>query len=57
MAQSSPFLSAALDDEAAVSGYDRMIDRPDTEAFTPAVILAAYCERSLCCIWGAKQPC
>ena len=31
-------ISAARGDEAAVSGDDRMIDRPDTEAFTPEAI-------------------
>ena len=49
MAPSKTF-SAAGGDEAAVIGYCRMIDRPDTEAFTPA----AYRERSPCRIGGAK---
>jgi len=54
MAPSHPFLSAARGDEAAVSGCYRMSDRPDTEAFTPATILAAHRERSLGRIRGAR---
>ncbi|MCY4289397.1 MAG: DUF4338 domain-containing protein, partial [Aestuariivita sp.] len=54
MAPSKTFFSAASGDEAAVSGYYRMIDRPDTEAFTPEAILATHRERSLCRIRGAK---
>ncbi len=54
MAPSGTFLSAALGDEAAVSGYYRMIYRPDTGAFTPAAIPAAHRARSLCRIRGAR---
>ena len=38
MAPSKTFFSAASGDEAAVSGDDRMMERHDTEAFTPEAI-------------------
>ncbi|MCY4288646.1 MAG: hypothetical protein OXC63_08645 [Aestuariivita sp.] len=48
------FFSAANGDVAAVQGYYRMIERPDTKIFAPEVILTAHRERSLCRIRSAK---
>jgi len=54
MAPSKTFFSAASGDAAAVIGYYRMMERPDTEAFTPDAILATHRARSLCRIRGAR---
>ena len=53
-APAKAFFSAANGDDAAVKGYYRMIERPDTGTFTPDAILTAHRERSLCRIRGAK---
>ena len=52
MAPSSTFLSAARGDAAAVSGSDRMIDRPDTAAFTPPIVSGVSVGSE-----GPKPPC
>jgi len=54
MAPANTFSSAAQGHEAAVSGDDRMMDRPADGALTPTALLAAHRERSLCGICGAK---
>jgi len=54
MAPSRTFFSAANGDHAAVQGYYRMIERPDTDDVTPDAILATHRERSLCRIRGAR---
>ena len=41
MAPSKTFFSAACGDQAAVTGYDRMMEHPDTDGFTPEEILSA----------------
>ena len=53
-APAKTFLSAANGDDAAVQGYYRMIERPDTETFTPEAILTAHRERTLGRLRGAK---
>ena len=47
MAPSQAFLSANGSDEAAVTGYYRMIDRPEDNGFTPEAILSAHRERTM----------
>ncbi len=54
MVPSETFLSAASGDQAAVIGYYRMIDRRDTETFTPEAILTTHRVRSLCRLRAAK---
>ena len=47
MAPSKTFLSAAAGNQAAVTGYYRMIERPEGDGFTPEAILSAHRERTL----------
>ncbi|MCY4152770.1 MAG: IS4 family transposase [Aestuariivita sp.] len=54
MAPSKTFFSAANGDHAAVQGYYRMIERPDTDDVTPDAILATHRERSLGRLRGAQ---
>ena len=53
MAPSKTFFSAACGDQAAVTGYYRMIERPEEGEFTPEAILAAHRERTLKRVRGA----
>ena len=53
MAPSKTFFSAACGDQAAVTGYYRMIERPEDGAFTPEAILSAHRERTLKRLRGA----
>ncbi len=53
-APAKTFLSAANGDGAAVQGYHRMTERPDTGTFTPQAILAAHRGRTLCRLRGAR---
>ncbi len=54
MAPSKTFFSAACGDQAAVTGYYRMIERPEEGGFTPEAILAAHRERTLKRMRGAQ---
>ena len=47
MAPSKTFFSAAGGNQAAVTGYYRMIERPEEDGFTPEAILSAHRERTL----------
>ncbi len=47
-------LSATNGDDAAVQGYNRMIERSETGDLTPTAILAAHRQRNLCWIRRAK---
>ena len=53
-APSKTFFTAAHGDGAAVSGYYRMMERPDDSAFTPEAILSAHRERTRRRLRGAK---
>ena len=53
-APSKSFFTAASGDGAAVTGYYRMMERPDDSAFTPEAILSAHRERTLRRLRGAK---
>ena len=53
MAPSKTFFSAACGDQAAVTGYYRMIERPEDGGFTPEAILSAHRERTLKRMRGA----
>ena len=53
MAPSKTFFSAACGDQAAVTGYYRMIERPEEGEFTPEAILSAHRERTLKRMRGA----
>ena len=54
MAPSKTFFSAACGDQAAVTGYYRMIERPEEGGFTPEAILSAHRERTLKRMRGAE---
>ncbi len=53
-APSKTFFSAACGDAAAVTGYYRMIERPEDGDFTPEAILSAHRERTLKRVRGAS---
>ena len=54
MAPSKTFFSAACGDQAAVTGYYRMIERPEEGGFTPEAVLSAHRERTLKRMRGAE---
>ncbi len=54
MAPSKTFFSAACGDQAAVTGYHRMIERPEEGGFTPEAVLSAHRERTLKRMRGAE---
>ena len=54
MAPSKTFFSAACGDQAAVTGYYRMIERPEEGGFTPEAILSAHRGRTLKRMRGAE---
>ena len=54
MAPSKTFFTAACGNQAAVTGYYRMIERPAEGDFTPEAILAAHRERTVKRMRGAE---